>query len=287
MVTFRMPRLLFILLCIVSLAKASAQGGELSVGIFTGLSLTQTWDEGIGMDQRYSVRQDPKFCPLGVSLEMDFQGMGYIISPGLIRLGQNFNVENTLGGMVGRRKIDLHYFYLPVGIKFHLIHTRQVRLSFVVSGGPAVLLQGSETVSHDAAKLNFPREVYPILPPAYTVEFDGVDSPEVSGYEMADAHAFNPLQFFGGLGFRSAWEVAKNWRVGLDVRAHYSFTDSRTDAHLDELKEYQAIYAIGGNRRDIFTQFSLGVTRYMALKLKKRKASFSSTSRSGKKKKRR
>ena len=73
--------------------------------------------------------------------------------------------------------------------------------------------------------------MYPILPPDYTVEYDGVLAPVVSQYSVPQKKDFKSLQLFAGAGFRSDWDVSNHWRVAFDFRVNYGIFDPRTDEY--------------------------------------------------------
>jgi len=92
--------------CIVSLLVFSslsvwAQQYSMSLGVFTGTSVAFSNDQGINNDPRYKGRYELKFAPIGVNFGMDYERFGFMVSPGLINIGQNFYVVNTVGGQDG------------------------------------------------------------------------------------------------------------------------------------------------------------------------------------------
>src|SRR5687767_6344619 len=102
-------KLSFIVIFSCAVTLASAQVRIVSLGMYTGLTSTYTWDEGIYADPRYKVRYNLKFSAIGLSYGVDYEGFGFIISPGLFTTGQDYFMVNTVGGHEGTRKIDLHY----------------------------------------------------------------------------------------------------------------------------------------------------------------------------------
>lgn len=235
----------------------------MSLGLYTGIAIPFTMDQGINNDPRYRTRYSVKFAPIGLTYSMDFEGFGILLSPGIVNIGQSAYVVNTVGGQVGRRNINLQYAQLPVGIKVHVIDLSFFRVSAVASVSPAYLLSGSETITHNEAKLKFPTAVYPILPSGYTVEYDGVLSPAVKKYTLLEKKDFNSLQIFASAGFRSDWDVANHWRLSFDFRVNYGILEPRTASYLDKVKANQALYDLPGIRRDLFAQLSIGMARYI------------------------
>jgi hypothetical protein len=51
-----------------------------SLGLFTGISVPYTWDEGINQDPRYRTRFDIKFIPIGVHYGVDKDGFGFMLT---------------------------------------------------------------------------------------------------------------------------------------------------------------------------------------------------------------
>ena len=165
-------------------ASLWAQQFSMSLGVFTGITSTYTKDGGIALDPRYKDRYELKFAPIGVNFGLDYHGFGFVASPGIINVGQNFYVVNTSGGQDGIRKINLQYLNIPLAFKVHIIDLSFFKMSVLASISAAYLLDGTETVRHNETKLYFPEEVYPILPADYIVTYDGVAVPEVNDYPI-------------------------------------------------------------------------------------------------------
>ena len=174
------------LLFVLTGASLWAQQFSMSLGVYTGITSSYTLDDGISADPRYKAKYEVKFAPIGINFGMDYQGFGFVISPGIINTGQNFYVVNTSGGQNGNRTINLQYLNLPAAFKVHIIDLSFLKISGLVSISAAYLLNGEEKVSHTDTKLEFPEEVYPILPPGYTVQYDGVVVPEVNDYIISE-----------------------------------------------------------------------------------------------------
>lgn len=241
-----------------------------SLGIFTGITVPYTFDSGINKDPRYRIKYDVKFAPFGIHYGVDYDGYGLMMDPSITKIGQNFNVINNQGGHVGERKIDLTYFQFPLGVKLHIIDLSFFRVSFVASIGVGFLLDGHETITHRDSKLIFPAEVYPELIENplyddYLIEYDGVLSPTVSSSspqsELLAKANFQSFQLFGGIGFRSDWDITEDWRVSFDLRGNVGALEPRKSDHLDKIKAFKAVYEIDGNRRDLFLALNVGVAR--------------------------
>jgi hypothetical protein len=251
------------LLLALSGTPSWAQQFSMSLGVYTGITSTFTIDEGINQDPRYKANYEVKFAPIGVNFGMDYEGIGFVVSPGIVNLGQNSYVVNTSGGQDGERETNLKYLTIPVALKVHIIKLSFFKLSGLVSLGPAYLMEGKETVSHSETKLTFPEEVYPILPPDYIVQYDGVVVPVVNEYPISEKQDFKSLQLFAAAGFRSDWDISNHWRVVFDFRMNYGIYEPRTDAYLMKLNNHQTLYDIPGKRRDMFAQLSVGISRYI------------------------
>lgn len=264
-----MPKSFLTFFFVISFLSGWAQPRTHSIGLFTGITSPYTYDEGIIQDQRYQNRYSVKFAPIGISYGIDFEDVGFLVTPGIITIGQNFDVNNTTGGDVGVRKINLQYLNVPIACKLRLIDLSFFRVSFLGSASVAYLLNGKETITHEDAKLKFPDEIVPpVLPPTYTRVYDGVLSPAVSNYTMLSKTDFNLTQFFVGIGLRSDWDVSESWRISFDLRANYGLLESRKTSYLDKVKTYQTLYDIAGTRRDMFVQLSVGIAKYVRVEKK-------------------
>ncbi|SKC82534.1 outer membrane beta-barrel protein [Ohtaekwangia koreensis] len=261
---------LFVVLWSLPFSFSQAQTHTLSVGIGTGMTSSYTMDEGINKDPRYKDRYDIKFAPISLNYGIDYEGYGFFVNPGIINIGQNFYVTNTVGGQQGLRKINQQYINIPVAFKLHVIDLAFFKLSLVAGGSFAYLLKGKETVSHSVTKLNFPTEVYPILPSDYTIVYDGVVTPEVSEYAMLEKKDFKSYQVFALMGFRSDWQATDDWLVSFDFRMNYGIFDPRSDDYLQRLNAYQALYDFPGRRRDLFAQINVTLSRYLEVEKKEK-----------------
>lgn len=269
--------LLVVLLLLVAFS-GFGQEHSLSLGLYSGVSIPYTRDAGIALDSRYRERYNIKLSAIGFSYGMDFSGHGFVISPGLVNVGQNFLVVNNVGGEVGLRKIDMQYFCIPIALKFHIIDLSFFKVSAVLNAAPAFLTRGSEQISHQSSRLLFPPEVYAALTPDYTIVYDGVLTPVVSDRTLAIKSDFKTIQLFVGAGFRSDWDVSPDWRVAFDVRLNYGVLDPRAQPRIDNINNFQSIYEKPGERNDFYAQFTIGIMRYVTWeksdkeKVKKRKS---------------
>jgi hypothetical protein len=140
----------------------------------------------------------------------------------------------------------------------------------VASIGVGFLLDGHETITHRDSKLIFPTEVYPELIDnplydGYLIEYDGVLSPNVSSSspqsKLLSKEDFQSFQLFGGVGFRSDWDITEEWRVSFDLRGNVGALEPRKSDHIDKIKAFKAVYEIDGNRRDLFLALNIGIAR--------------------------
>jgi hypothetical protein len=266
-----MIRLLLSTVFTMSLVSVFPQTRQISLGLFTGITAPYTWDEGIHSDSRYKARYEVKFAPIGVAFGIDHEDYGFVFTPSLITIGQNFHVINSVGGQEGVRKINMQYAQLPIAFKLHVIDLSFFKVSLVAGVGVGYLLNGKETISHNNAKYRFPAAVYPVLPEDYVVEYNGVVAPDVRNQILAETKDFDPFQIFGSFGFRSDWDVTEGWRISLDVRANYSAFETRNTTYLNQISANERIYDTEGKRREIFATLNLGIARY--IEIDKEKAS--------------
>jgi len=259
--TFRLSSLFLLLL----ITRSYGQERTISLGIFSGATTTYSWDEGVNHDPRYETRYDVKLAPVGISYGVDYEGYGFVLTPGLINIGQKYNVINTVGGQEGIRRTKIQYFNLPVAFKVHIIDLSFFKVSVLAGGSAAFLLNARETVSHRAAKLRFPSAVYPILPQDYQIEYDGVVSPAVNNYTMLDKADYRKLQIFADAGFRSDWDITDEWRVSFDFRVCYGLFEPRSETYMAHLNANQAIYDLPGKRRDLYASLTVGIARYIEI----------------------
>jgi hypothetical protein len=274
---------LFVFFALLATLAARAQEVH-SLGLFTGIAVPYTWDGGINQDSRYRTRFDIKFTPIGFHYGVDKEGHGFMIDPSIIRIGQNFNVINSTGGELGQRKIDLTYVQVPVGIKLHIIDMSFFKVSMVASIGVGVLLNGKETIRHTDGKLKFPVEMTGPFPSAQNdefetkyaafveeVEYDGVIVKNVNG-KLSDTDDFQKFQLFGSMGFRSDWDFSENWRASFDLRANIGILEPRTSDYTKRVKDYEALYDIYGQRRDLFLSLTFGIARTLTIEHREKEA---------------
>lgn len=242
---------------------SQAQPNQISLGVFTGITSPYTFDAGINRDSRYQQRYQIKLAPIGISYGIDYQGYGFVVTPSLINIGQDMNIVNTVGGYEGTRRINMQYLQVPIGFKFHVIDLSFFKVSLVAGIGAGYLLKGTETITHNYAKYRFPTEVLPILPPDYVIEYDGVIAPQITKLEIVRNEDFNKLQLFGSFGFRSDWDFKESWRIAFDLRANYGINETRNNSYLARTAANETLYALEGQRRELFAYLNIGIARYI------------------------
>ncbi len=258
-----MLRLFFVLLLTSYGIRTFGQQHSVAVGIYGGMTVPYSLNGGMDKDPRYKSRYNVKAQPVGLQFTMDYENVGFQISPGVFTLGQDYYVVNTSGGQDGKRDIDLNYVILPLTFKLHLIDLSIFRVSAVATGGIGYLYGASDVLTHDYTKLKFPSQTFPLLPqPPYMLEYDGVVSPATK-LEISEKSDYKPLQLFAGIGLTSDWNVTEKWRLTFDVKVHYGFTDPRNSDYKKRIKQYESVYELPGNRSELFAQVSIGVARFL------------------------
>jgi hypothetical protein len=256
-----MLRLFFSALFFGLSVSAMAQQYSMALGLHTGMTVPYSYDQGINKDPRYQERYSAKLAPIGVMFSVDFEGIGFLTNPGIITLGTDYSIVNTDGGHDGRRKINLTYLQVPVGVKIHIIDLSFFRVSGVASFSAAYLMNSSDKITHTSTKLIFPDET--ILPPGYVREFDGVLVPAIKEQTVIRKKDYNSLQFFAGLGIRTDWDVSNVWRVSFDFRVNYGLTDPRSKDYMARVDKYETLYDTPGKRNEMFAHLNIGIARYI------------------------
>lgn len=256
---------LIVFLISASPTLSQAQTQHVSLGVFSGVTTTITLDQGINQDSRYSPRYDVKLAPIGVNFGVDYQGFGFVVTPGVINIGQNFHMVNTVGGHEGTRQINMQYLTLPLALKVHMIDLSFFRVSLIGGAGLGYLMHGEEVVTHNYAKFRFPQEVYPLLPAEYIVEYDGVLAPETKNHSIVSKNDFNSIQMFVSAGFRFDWEITETWCISLDARANYGIRETRSEEYLASAAAFQQAYDFAGKRRDMFAFINVGISRFVEI----------------------
>lgn len=259
-----MFRLFFILLLTVTGTQGLCQQYSVALGVYGGLTVPYALDAGMDKDPRYKSRYNIKAQPIGLNFSMDYESVGFQISPGIYTLGQDYFVVNSAGGHDGRRDIDLNYVLLPVAFKVHLIDLAFFRVSALATVGGAFLYGATDELSHSYTKLRFPVATYPLIEqlPGYSIEYNGVVSPETR-LIVSTKEDYKPFQLFAGAGLCSDWNVTEHWRVSFDFRFNYGFLESRNSEYLDRISKYESIYDSPGSRKEMFASLSIGISRFL------------------------
>lgn len=258
-----MLRLFFGLLFIFNLTCALGQQHSIGVGVYSGFTIPYTWDSGIDKDPRYNNHYSLKGAPIGLAFMKDFEGFGFVISPGMYSIGQDYNVVNNEGGHDGHRDITMRYIMLPVAFKLHVIELDFFRVSATASLTGSYLYDMDDKLTHSVTKLLFPSETYPYLPEGYSVEYDGVITPEVNDMDISVTDDYNSFHLFAGLGLRADWDVSDHWRVSIDARMNFGIFEPRNDEYMGRINSYQSIYDYPGDRREMFAAVTFGIGRFL------------------------
>jgi len=272
----RLSRIVLPLVLALQLQAVSAQNIE-SFGVFGGLNVPITIDQGLSNDPRYVPRFSIKGSPVGVYWGYDRPGLGVFVSPNYLSIGQNYIIKNTTGGDVGSRDISMNYISIPIGLKFHLNNLAFFRFSLVAALDFSFLVDGQETFTHTASKLYYPNGVSVPTDPGYSIVYDGVFVPDVKNQVYVSKDKFKSFQLFGGIGTRFDLDLNDNWSLMADGRANFALFDSRTSDYINQLQNPSGPPDVKGSpgapdlygaRRDIFLTFTVGVARIITTKPK-------------------
>jgi hypothetical protein len=248
-----------------------------SFGFFMGFNVPVTIDKGLEKDPRYEARFQIKGTPIGFHYGYDRPGFGWVVSPSYLQIGQKYTIKNSTGGDVGTRNISMNYFSLPLTLKFHLNDLSFFRLSMLAAADFCFLMDGKETITHEAAKLKYPSGVSVPTDPGYTIAYDGVFVPAVNNQVYVSKDKYNAFQLFGAIGIRADLDFAENWSAMIDGRANFGIFDSRNAAYVNQLSVPTGPADINGKpgapdlygqRRDVFLSFTMGLSRIIQTKIK-------------------
>jgi len=246
-----------------------------SFGVFGGLNIPFTLDQGLRKDPRFFEKITIRGTPVGFYYGYDKTGYGFAMTPSFVRLGQNYIIKNTTGGEVGFREISMNYFTVPIALKIHINDLSFFRLSLVASIAPSFLITGKETLTHDASKLKYPVGISIPTDPGYVQSYDGVFVPDVNKLEYIAKDKFSPFQLFAAVGFRSDFDLNDDWSLNFDGRANFGIFDPRKSDYINQLKSPSGPPDINGNpgapdlfgaRRDVFLSGEIGICRIIQTK---------------------
>lgn len=237
-----------------------------SFGIFGGLNIPFTIDQGLKKDPRFYGKFTLRATPIGFNYGYDHVGHGFVITPQFIQTGQKFIIKNTTGGDVGIRSVNMNYISVPVALKIHINDIAFFRLSMVAAVNFQYLIKGQETFSHIASKLKYPPSVYVPTEPGYTQVYDGVFVPDISKDVYVDTDKFKPFQLFAGIGLRSDFDFSDNWSINFDGRANFGIFDPRKNSYIEQLKQPTDAPDIYGQRREAYLSATVGIARIIQVK---------------------
>lgn len=255
---------LALLLCLWA-ARVLSQDVE-SFGVFGGLNFPFTIDQGLNKDPRFFGKFSIRGTPIGMCYGYDKIGFGFVVTPQYMQVGQTFLIQNTAGGEVGRREVNMNYISIPAALKIHVSDLAFFRLSLVASLAPSFLIRGQEVITHEAAKLRYPASVIVPTEPGYAQAFDGVFVPAVSNQVYVANDKFNSFNLFAAIGLRSDFEFSENWALNFDGRANFGIFDTRKTSYLDQLKAPNNVPDLFGQRREVFLSVTIGISRTLTIK---------------------
>lgn len=267
-------RVIMTSLLLLAVHLVSGQNVE-SFGVFGGLNVPLTLDQGLHKDPRYFPKVILRGSPVGFFYGYDKTGFGFAMTPSYVRLGQKYIIKNTTGGEVGFRDITMNYFTVPLALKIHINDLSFFRLSLVASVAPSFLINGKETITHDPAKLKYPAGVSIPSDPGYVQSYDGVFVPEINTQEYVSKDKFSSFQLFGAIGLRSDFDLNDDWSLNFDGRANFGIFDPRKADYINQLKTPTGSNDFNGNpgapdlfgtRRDVFLSGEIGICRIIQTK---------------------
>jgi hypothetical protein len=276
----RNPKLTLALIVSISLILPGhhARGQKVeSFGVFAGLNFPFTLDMGLYNDPRYVGQFTLRASPFGFSYGYDNVGYGILVTPAYLQIGQKYIIQNTAGGEVGKRDIQMDYFTVPVALKLHLNDLAFFRLSIVAAINFDYLISGKEIVSHSASKLKYPTGVLIPSDAGYSSVYDGVFVPEVNRQVFVSKDKFKPFQLSAGVGFHSDFDFNDDWSMSFDGRAVFGIFDPRKSSYINDLKAAPPTTDLYGQRREIFLGATIGICRIIQIKEKFRPKSTGKT----------
>src|SRR5258706_1709072 len=269
-------RFIFAGLLLLTCRPVFSQNVE-SFGIFGGLNVPFTIDQGLNKDPRFAAKAVLRASPIGFFYGYDKSGYGFALTPSYVQIGQVFKIRNTTGGDVGFRDVKMNYFMVPIALKIHINDISFFRLSLVASVAPSLLLGGQESISHSASKLKYPSGVSVPTDPGYSISYDGVFVPQVSHEIYVSKGKFSPFQLFGAMCLRSDFDLSDDWSLNFDGRLNFGTYDSRSGAYIQQLISRSGPSDVNGkpgapdlygSRRDIFISLEIGICKILQSKEK-------------------
>jgi hypothetical protein len=253
--------------CGLLTATGVAQKVE-SFGVFGGFNFPFTIDQGLQKDPRFYGRFTIRESPFGINYGYDNVGFGFVLTPSMIKVGQQFTIRNTVGGEIGKRDVQMSYVSLPVALKIHLNDLAFFRLSLVAAVNFDYLLKGQEVFTHFAGKVKYPASVRVPAEPGYEQVYDGVFIPEVSNLVYVSKENFRPFQLSAGLGLRSDFDLNDHWSINFDGRANFGVFDPRKPSYTDQLRNGVDVPDLPGQRREVYLSVAIGFAHIIIIKEK-------------------
>jgi hypothetical protein len=247
-----------------------------SFGVFGGVNVPFTYDQGLRKDPRFFPKVILRATPIGFLYGIDKSSYGFAITPQYTQIGQKFTVQNVQGGEVGSRDVRMNYLTVPVALKIHINDISFFRLSLTASLAPSFLMSGKEVYNIAASELKYPYGVS--VPPSYTIAYDGVYVPKITNLNYVTKNNLSFFQVFAAIGFRSDFDLSDNWSINFDGRANFGILDPRNSSYIHTLKNPSASTPdangnpgapdIYGPRRDFYLSGQIGICRIIQTKEK-------------------
>lgn len=265
-------RISYVALTAILLGTGVCKGQHIeSYGVFGGLNFPFTIDKGLQQDPRYIAKFTLRSTPIGFAYGYDMVGHGFVVTPSFTQIGQKYIINNTVGGDVGTREVQMNYISVPVALKIHLNDLSFFRLSMVAALNFDYLMKGQELVTHFASKQKYPAGVKVPTDPGYTVVYDGVFVPDINKQVYVASDKFKAFQLSAGVGFRSDFDFSENWSMNFDGRAVFGIFDPRKDSYINTLKAGSSTNPgpdIYGQRREVYLCATIGISRIFQIKQK-------------------
>jgi hypothetical protein len=237
-----------------------------SFGVFGGLNVPITVDQGLQKDTRFVGKLTLRATPIGFTYGYDHVGYGFLVTPSFTQIGQKYIIKNTTGGEVGERDIQMNYISVPVALKLHVNDLSFFRLSVLAAINLNYLIQGKETYTFSESKLLYPDGVLIPSDPGYVETYDGVLVPEENDLVYVSNDKFVPFQIFGALGLHSDFDLNDDWSLNFDGRANFGLLDPRKKDYIEQLQMPADKPDLYGARRDVYLSAMIGISRIIQIK---------------------
>ena len=274
-----MKRLLLVAFLLFTFMQTQAQI-KFHVGISTALNNTFVLDKGLKEDPRYFSTATYNWAPIGVSFGINF-GRRFGLSLESIKAvqGQYYQVRDAYDQIVGFRNFEMSYLEIPLLLKLMSGGDGLARFNFQLGPQLAIIQQGKEVLNYAQSVQNIPDNV--VAPdgavelPDGTYEVPAYDEVISSTPDIANVFGDfqeQEIQIAGAMGVEL--DILRNFYLGVNVKANYSFTDMRGQQLLDlvssdnysEIFEQRANLAVG---LQLSLHWMIGGTRHFNAKDKK------------------